>query len=154
MDLVEGLQEGQDTDKDARSEHSPLGRLRRWREHVRSRRTTRHVYQAVIGLLGGSIVLGGLLLVPLPGPGWLVVFVGLAILATEFVWAQNVLDFGKRTLRSWTQWLRRQHWAVRVLVGLATFAFVAFVVYLVLRIGGVPGWVPDAWVENVPGLEP
>jgi len=69
VDLVEGLQEGQDTDKDARSEHSPLGRLRRWREHVRSRRTTRHVYQAVIGLLGGSIVLGGLLLVPLPGPG-------------------------------------------------------------------------------------
>ena len=154
MDLVEGLQEGQDSDTDARSEHSPLGRLRRWREHVRSRRTTRHVYQAVIGVLGGSIVVGGLALVPLPGPGWLVVFVGLAILATEFEWAENLLDFGKRTLRSWTHWLGRQHLAVRLLIGLATFAFVTFVVYLVLRIGGVPGWVPDAWVDKVPGLEP
>ena len=108
----------------------------------------------MIGVLGGSIVVGGLLLVPLPGPGWLVVFVGLAILATEFVWAQSLLDFGKRTLRSWTTWLGRQHVAVRILVGLATFAFVTFVVYLVLRIGGVPGWVPDTWVEKVPGLEP
>jgi uncharacterized protein (TIGR02611 family) len=154
VDLVEGLQEGQDSDTDARSEHSPLDRLRRWREHVRSRRTTRHVYQAVIGVLGGSIVVGGLALVPLPGPGWLVVFVGLAILATEFEWAENLLDFGKRTLRSWTHWLGRQHLAVRLLIGLATFAFVTFVVYLVLRIGGVPGWVPDAWVDQVPGLEP
>jgi uncharacterized protein (TIGR02611 family) len=154
VDLVEGLQEGQDSDTDARSEHSPLDRLRRWREHVRSRRTTRHAYQAVIGVLGGSIVVGGLILVPLPGPGWLVVFVGLAILATEFEWAQNLLDFGKRTLQSWTHWLGRQHVAVRLLVALATFAFVTFVVYLVMRIGGVPGWVPDAWVEKVPGLEP
>jgi uncharacterized protein (TIGR02611 family) len=154
VDLVEGLQEGQDSEADARSEHSPLDRLRRWREHVRSRRTTRHVYQAVIGLLGGSIVVGGLILVPLPGPGWLVVFVGLAILATEFEWAQNLLDFGKRTLQSWTHWLGRQHLMVRLLVALATFAFVTFVVYLVFRIGGVPGWVPDSWVEKVPGLEP
>jgi uncharacterized protein (TIGR02611 family) len=154
VDLVEGLQEGQDSEVDAQSEQSPLDRLRRWREHVRSRRTTRRVYQTVIATLGGSIVVGGLLLVPLPGPGWLIVFVGLAVLASEFQWAQDLLDFGKRTLQSWTHWLGRQHLVVRLLVGLATFAFVAFVLYLVLRIGGVPGWVPDAWVEPVPGLVP
>jgi uncharacterized protein (TIGR02611 family) len=154
VDLVEGLQEGQDTEADARSEHSPLDRLRAWRERIRSRRSTRHAYQIVIGVLGGSIVVGGLLLVPLPGPGWLIVFVGLAVLASEFVWAQNVLDFGRRTLRAWTDWLTRQSWAVRALVGLATFGFVCAVVYVVLRVGGVPGWVPDAWVRPVPGLTP
>ena len=33
----------------------------------------------------------GSILVPLPGPGWLIVFAGLAILATEYVWAQRLL---------------------------------------------------------------
>jgi uncharacterized protein (TIGR02611 family) len=149
---VEGLQEGQDEEVDARSEHSPLDRLRAWRERIRARRSTRHAYQAVIGLLGGAIVVGGLALVPLPGPGWLIVFLGLAVLASEFAWAQSVLDFGKRTLRSWTDWLKRQSWPVRALVGLATFAFVCGVLYAFLRFGGVPGWVPDSWAERVPGL--
>jgi uncharacterized protein (TIGR02611 family) len=154
VDPVEGLQEGQDSEVDARSEHSPLGRLGTWREHVRSRRSTRRVYQVVIALIGGAIVVGGLLLVPLPGPGWLIVFLGLAILASEFVWARRVLDFGKRTLQSWTRWLGRQPLAVRVLVGVLTFVFVVFVLYLLLRVGGVPDWAPDAWVEVVPGLTP
>ena len=152
VDRVEGLQEGQDNEVDARSEHSPLDRLRAWRERIRSRRSTRHVYRAVIAVLGGSIVVGGLLLVPLPGPGWLIVFVGLAVLASEFAWAHALLEFGKRTLTAWTDWLKRQNWAVRALVGLATFAFVCAVLYVVLRVGGVPGWVPDGWAERVPGL--
>jgi len=42
----------------------------------------------------------GLALVPLPGPGWLIVFLGLGIMATEFAWAERLLDFGRRTLRA------------------------------------------------------
>ena len=34
----------------------------------------------------------GVLMLPLPGPGWLVIFLALAILAGEFVWARNLLD--------------------------------------------------------------
>jgi uncharacterized protein (TIGR02611 family) len=150
---VEGLQEGQNTEVDARSEHSPLDRLRAWRERIRARRTTRHAYQAVIAVIGGSIVIGGLLLVPLPGPGWLIVILGLAVLASEFQWAHNLLEFVKETLQSWTRWLGRQPIWVRLAVGLATFAFVAAVLYVALRVGGVPGWVPDSWAERVPGLQ-
>ena len=29
---------------------------------------------------------------PAPGPGWLVIFLALAILAGEFVWARNLMD--------------------------------------------------------------
>jgi uncharacterized protein (TIGR02611 family) len=154
VDPVEGLQEGQDSEVDARSEHSPLDRLRSWRERIRSRRSTRHAYRLVIALLGGSIVVGGLLLVPLPGPGWLIVILGLAVLASEFAWARDLLDFVKRTLSKWTDWLGRQSWTVRGLVGLATFAFVAVVFYVLLWAGGVPGWMPDAVIERVPGLTP
>ena len=35
-------------------------------------------------------------MLPLPGPGWLVIFGGMAIWATEFVWAQLVLRWTKR----------------------------------------------------------
>jgi uncharacterized protein (TIGR02611 family) len=151
---VEGLQQDENTEVDARSEHSPLDRLRRWREHIRARRTTRLVYQSVIAVIGGGIVVGGLLLVPLPGPGWLIVILGLAVLASEFEWAHKLLEFVKRTLRSWTQWLGRQSVWVRILVGLATFAFVLGVLWVLFKVSGVPGWVPDSWAEKVPGLEP
>jgi uncharacterized protein (TIGR02611 family) len=35
-------------------------------------------------------------LLPLPGPGWVVIFAGMAIWATEFVWAQLVLRWTRR----------------------------------------------------------
>lgn len=43
-------------------------------------------------LIGGTIVLVGLALVVLPGPAMVVIPIGLAILATEFVWAKTLLD--------------------------------------------------------------
>jgi hypothetical protein len=48
-------------------------------------------------LIGGLVVVViGIALIPLPGPGWLVVFAGLAILATEFTWAEILLERAKR----------------------------------------------------------
>lgn len=46
-------------------------------------------------LVGGTVVGIGIALLVLPGPGILVIFVGLAILATEFVWARRYLDKAK-----------------------------------------------------------
>lgn len=93
-------------------------------------------YRIGVGVLGGAIVIVGLALVPLPGPGWLIVFLGLGILATEFAWAERLLDFGRRTLKAWLHWLGRQHLAVRALISLATLGFVAGVVLLTLRLSG------------------
>lgn len=42
-------------------------------------------------VLGGVVLVGGLALLVLPGPGFIVVAVGLAILATEFAWAERYL---------------------------------------------------------------
>lgn len=96
-------------------------------------------YRLAVGIVGGLIVALGLALVPLPGPGWLIVFLGLGILATEFAWAERLLDFGRRTLKSWMQWLGRQHLAVRGLISLVTLAFVVGVVGLTLHLSvGLP----------------
>jgi uncharacterized protein (TIGR02611 family) len=96
-------------------------------------------YRLAVGIVGGLIVVLGLALVPLPGPGWLIVFLGLGILATEFAWAERLLDFGRRTLRSWLRWLGRQNLAVRGLISLVTLAFVVGVVALTLHLSvGLP----------------
>jgi uncharacterized protein (TIGR02611 family) len=53
-------------------------------------------WQVVVFMLGLAIVAAGVVLLPLPGPGWVVIFAGMALWATEFVWAQLVLRWTKR----------------------------------------------------------
>lgn len=53
-------------------------------------------WQVGIFVVGLAVVVGGIIMLPLPGPGWLVIFAGMAIWATEFVWAQLVLRWTKR----------------------------------------------------------
>jgi tellurite resistance protein TerC len=46
----------------------------------------------IIALLGGTVLLIGVALIVLPGPAFLVIPIGLAILATEFAWAQRAVN--------------------------------------------------------------
>ena len=41
---------------------------------------------------GGVLLIAGIAMLVLPGPGWLTIAAGLAILATEFAWARRLLD--------------------------------------------------------------
>jgi uncharacterized protein (TIGR02611 family) len=116
------------------------------RDGIRRRPGAYRIYRILVGVIGGAIVVGGLALVPLPGPGWLIVFVGLALLATEFEWAARLERFARSQVTAWTRWLGRQSILVRVLVAVLTFAFVVGVLYGLFTITGMPAWVPDAWV--------
>ena len=42
----------------------------------------------VIAVIGGTILLGGIIMLVMPGPGLAVILLGLAILAIEFAWAK------------------------------------------------------------------
>ena len=117
----------------------------RWRRRVAARRSVDHAYRIVVGIVGGLVVAVGLVTIPLPGPGWLTVIAGLFVLASEFTWAERLLEFTKRHVRNWTEWVGRQPVWVRVLISLATAAFVYGVLVVTLHVFGVPGWVPG-WV--------
>ena len=117
----------------------------RWRRRLAARRGIDHGYRIGVGIVGGLVVAVGLLTIPLPGPGWLTVIAGLFLLATEFTWAERLLDFTRRHVRAWTEWLGRQRVWVRAAVALATAAFVCGVLVVVLHVMGVPDWVPG-WV--------
>ncbi len=47
---------------------------------------------------GALLVLAGIVFLVLPGPGLLLIIAGLAILATEYVWAQRALNFARDTV--------------------------------------------------------
>ena len=76
---------------------------RRWHEHpavvpfkVVALFIGRNAKRTAVTVVGFAVVLLGIVLIPLPGPGWLIVFGGLAILATEYVWARRLLNYARR----------------------------------------------------------
>jgi len=109
------------------------GRVGETLDLIRANPTGRLALRISIAIAGLAVVALGILLIPLPGPGWFIVIGGLAIWAVEFVWARKLLTFTRRNVRAWTSWVTRQPWPLRTLVGAAGLVFVAFVVWLSIR---------------------
>ncbi len=84
----------------------------------------------------------GIALLPLPGPGWVIIFVGLGVLASEFEWASRLLDYTKERVGQWTDWVRKQPLIVRLAIGAATLAIVVAAIYGYHLWRGLPGWIP------------
>ena len=64
-------------------------KLARRREHHLKRSKA---YRIAFGIAAFVVILTGLALVPLPGPGWAIVFIGLGMLALEFEWAEKLMQ--------------------------------------------------------------
>jgi uncharacterized protein (TIGR02611 family) len=70
--------------------------------------------RVVIGVIGGTILVGGFIMILTPGPGLAAIILGLAILALEFAWAKlwlakvkhSVTPEGREALRGEYQRLR------------------------------------------------
>ncbi|UXY18742.1 TIGR02611 family protein [Streptomyces cynarae] len=111
-------------------------------EFIKARRALHLSWQVGVFVIGLAVVAGGVLLLPLPGPGWLVIFAGMAIWATEFVWAQLVLRWTKRkvteaTHRALDPRVRRRNLLLTT-VGVAIAA--ALVGVYVWKFGFVTPW--------------
>jgi uncharacterized protein (TIGR02611 family) len=61
--------------------------MRRERHLARSR-----LYRLVFAVVGFTVLLVGIAMLVLPGPGLLVIVVGLTLLALEFAWAERMLE--------------------------------------------------------------
>lgn len=119
------------------SEHgvtAPLGRLATRAGAVRARFRALPggtiAWRIGVTFVGVAIVAVGIILLPLPGPGWLIIFAGLGVLATEYAWASNLLAFARRYVLGWTRWALRQNLLVRMGVGLAGLLIVAGAILL------------------------
>jgi uncharacterized protein (TIGR02611 family) len=75
---------------------------------IRRSRPLHLLWQTGVFVVGLAVVAGGVVLLPLPGPGWLIIFGGMAIWATEFVWAQRALRWARRNAGAAAKAARRR----------------------------------------------
>ncbi|MGY1640580.1 PGPGW domain-containing protein [Geodermatophilus sp. SYSU D00703] len=88
---------------------------------------------AVVAVLGGVLTLAGIALLVLPGPGFVLVAAGLAVLATRFPWAKKPLDYAKDKAKQGVEEVAQSPWRAAG----AVLAALVLVVLGVLALMGV-----------------
>ena len=93
-----------------------IERVRERKEHHKQRG---RAYRIAFGVAGFSVLLGGVVLsLPfVPGPGLLLVAIGLGMLALEFAWAERLLERTLHELERAGERAARASAKQRVLVG-------------------------------------
>lgn len=107
--------------------------LTEWRERVRRRPWLNSVWRITVFTVGVTVLLAGVAMLVLPGPGWAAIFIGFAILATEFAWAQRALRSAKEKAsrakeKALDPRVRRRNQIMAICVGVIVAA--AIVAYL------------------------
>jgi uncharacterized protein (TIGR02611 family) len=102
-----------------------------YREETREE-ARRGVITRLLRMTSGTFVtILGVILMPLPGPGLLVVAVGLGILSRDVAWADRLLQIARRRLPTDSNGrLRRSSIATTVALVLAGIAFSTWVAFL------------------------
>lgn len=57
------------------------------------KRVPKPIRAPLVFIVGTSVIGAGIVMLFIPGPGWAAIFVGFAILATEFAFAEKVRDW-------------------------------------------------------------
>jgi uncharacterized protein (TIGR02611 family) len=113
--------QGEQSDAAERPPEGLRARFEAWREGIRRNPVVRPVYRVGVLVLGGFFLVAGVAMLALPGPGWATIFIGLAILASEFAFARRVTHplrdwFRRMQARSADPQWRRKH-RVRIVTG-------------------------------------
>lgn len=132
------------TAADAATRRGVRHRWSRQRDRLRERPLADFSYRVGVAVIGLSVLLVGIAAIPYPGPGWAIVFLGLAILATEFYWAHRTLSFTRARYDTAMAWFRGRPWWVQALGAVFTAAVVVATLWLVGAI---------AWSARLLGLE-
>jgi uncharacterized protein (TIGR02611 family) len=72
------------------------------------KRTPSPVRKPLVAILGVLVIITGIILMPLPGPGTVIVIIGVSILATEFSWAQRAYELIFSWLHAALHWAKKK----------------------------------------------
>ncbi len=101
-------------------------------------------WRALVLLVGLTLICVGVALLVLPGPGWGSILLGLAILATEYTWANRLLAPVRRRVRAEAARMRRFSRRQRIAMTSATVAAsvgaAAFGVWYLTQYGWTVPW--------------
>jgi uncharacterized protein (TIGR02611 family) len=91
------------------------------------------IYRRIDIALGLTIAVIGLIMVPAPGPGWIIVFIGMALLAGESEKVAKLMDRGEQFLRRMRakskRFWRRASLAMKSSITIAAGALVSVIAY-------------------------
>jgi uncharacterized protein (TIGR02611 family) len=110
----------------------------------------RHAKKTIVGIIGSLILVVGIIAIPYPGPGWLIVFAGLGILATEFTWAENLLLYLRKKYDAWQEWLHRQPRILQAFFWALTAFVVIVTIWLFNGYGLLNAWLHlnQSWLDS------
>jgi uncharacterized protein (TIGR02611 family) len=124
----------------------------RWRRKIRQDPRKLFFYRWAVGFAGLFFVVLGFVTGPLPGPGGIpLVLLGLAIWASEFEWAHNLMQWFKAQLHRYRGWPAKR----KVLFWVCFFACCGLLGYLYLLVIGFPSWMPQIFHDlaaRLPGV--
>jgi uncharacterized protein (TIGR02611 family) len=105
-------------------------------EKLEARRATHRergrVFRIGFGLVGALVTLGGVVMLVTPGPAFVLIPIGLAMLSLEFVWAERLLEKSLEQAQIAQEKAAQTTRTQRILVGIATALAVAACVLAVL----------------------
>lgn len=90
--------------------HDVQARMRKIRRRLRLHKLPRPLRVAIVTLVGGTVLVAGVVMIVMPGPAFIVIPLGLFVLASEFKWAQRwaqrLVDLFDKARAKWR--VRRQ----------------------------------------------
>jgi uncharacterized protein (TIGR02611 family) len=100
-------------------------------EKLEARRETHRersrLFRIGFGIVGMLVLLGGLVMLVTPGPAFVLIPIGLAMLSLEFVWAERLLEKSLEQAQIAQQKAAQTTRTQRILVGIATALAIAAV---------------------------
>jgi uncharacterized protein (TIGR02611 family) len=116
-----------------------------FRARVARRPTLNFAYRIGVAVVGVGVLALVVVAIPYPGPGWVIVFAGLGILASEFAWAHRILLWLRDKYKQGMAWFSERGLVVRVGAAVATFALVVATLWLLNTFGMVGKWIGVDW---------
>jgi uncharacterized protein (TIGR02611 family) len=105
-------------------------------EKLEARRATHRdrsrVYRIGFGVVGAAVLVGGVVMLVTPGPAFVLIPIGLAMLSLEFVWAERLLEKSLEQAQVAQQKAAQTTRTQRVLVAIATLLAIGACVLAVL----------------------
>ena len=105
-------------------------------EKLEARRATHRdrgrLYRIGFAIVGAAILIGGVIMLVTPGPAFVLIPIGLAMLSLEFVWAEKLLERSLEQAQIAQAKAAQTTRTQRILVGIATALAVAACVLALL----------------------
>lgn len=90
--------------------HNVHQRMEKVRRNLRLDRLPKMVRVILISIIGGVVLIAGIIMIVTPGPAFILIPLGLLLLASEFKWAerwaQKVIDAFDKVRAKWRSWRR------------------------------------------------